>query len=230
MRTIGLIGGMAWPSTLEYYRIINEQVGNRLGRNHSGKIVLISVDFQEVEKLQYAENWTGLDNVLSEIAVKVEKAGADAILICSNTMHSSFKVIQSKTGVPVLHIANAVGDILNKDGIIKAGLLGTRFLIESGLYSEILFEKFGIESILPDDDDKKTVNDIIYNELVKGIVNQDSRDTYLEIIKKLEDQGAEAIILGCTEIPLLISSDHVSLPVYNTTEIHANYAVDFMLE
>jgi len=230
MKTIGLLGGMAWPSTLEYYRIINEEVGKRIGQNHSGKIIIFSVDFQEIEELQFEENWPEIDNILSNIAVKLDIAGADALIICSNTVHLSFVAIQARISIPVLHIADAVGNMLKRDGITKTGLLGTRFLVESGLYNNILTDKYGIEVITSEKEDLETVNDIIYSELVKGIIKPESRAIFTRIISKLENQGANAVILGCTEIPLLISPADLSMPSYNTTELHARYAVDYMLK
>ena len=229
MKTLGLIGGLSWPSTISYYRLINEGVNKKLGRHHAGKLIVYSLDFEEIETLQYMGDWQSLNIIMLTTARRLEKAGADAIIICSNTMHACYQHIQSHIHTPVLHIANAVGKKMVEKNIEKAGLLGTGFLMESDLYTGILSEKYHIEIIKPDPGDMKIVNDIIYNELVKEIINPDSRNEYIRIINKLSESGIKGIILGCTEIPLLISGDDVNVPVLNTTELHASYAVDYML-
>lgn len=224
-KTIGLLGGMSWESTASYYREINEGIKTRLGGLHSAKICLVSVDFEEIEKLQHAGDWDGTAVILAEAAMAVERGGADFLLICTNTMHKVAPQIEQKISIPILHIADATAQRLQSDGIKKVGLLGTRFTMEQEFYKDRLTEKFGIEVIVPEKPERDVVHDVIYDELCLGTVRDESRASYLEIIDSLTQQGAEAVILGCTEIALLVQQRHTTAPLYDTTAIHAEQAV-----
>ncbi|AMG01067.1 aspartate/glutamate racemase family protein [Vibrio harveyi] len=230
MKTIGLIGGMSWESTANYYQIINREVKARLGGLHSGKVCLYSVDFAEIETLQHQGRWDDTAIILAQAAKSVEAGGADFILICTNTMHKVADQIQQAVNVPLVHIADATAEQLVVDGIKKVGLLGTRFTMEQGFYKQRLIDKFGVDVVVPSSDDQTIVHDVIYNELCKGEVHDDSRQHYLTIIEKLVEQGAEAVILGCTEIAMLVESQHTDVKLYDTTEIHAKAAVEKALD
>ncbi|KUI97571.1 aspartate/glutamate racemase family protein [Vibrio sp. MEBiC08052] len=225
MKTIGLLGGMSWESTLSYYKAINESVQNKLGGLHSAKISLYSVDFDEIEKLQHQGKWDETAKILSDSAKSVESGGADFLLICTNTMHKVAPQIESSISIPILHIADATAEQLLADGIQKVGLLGTRFTMEQDFYKNRLTEKFGIEVIVPNSDQQTVIHDIIYQELCLGVIRDDSRAQYLDIIQSLSAQGAEAVILGCTEIALLVKQEHTDVTLYDTTAIHAEAAV-----
>ncbi len=229
MKTIGLLGGMSWESTVSYYQAINQGVKARLGGLHSAKICLYSVDFDEIEKLQRLGNWQQTAVMLSQAAQSVEKGGADVILICTNTMHKVADEVQSNISVPLLHIADATAEKLLADGFTKVGLLGTRFTMEQNFYKGRLTEEYGMGVVVPNEDDQTIVHDVIYNELCLGIINKGSKKRYLEIVDKLHQQGAQAVILGCTEIALLIQQKDTEIPLYDTTEIHANAAVEWAL-
>ncbi|EKO3844366.1 aspartate/glutamate racemase family protein [Vibrio harveyi] len=230
MKTIGLIGGMSWESTANYYQIINREVKARLGGLHSGKVCLYSVDFAEIETLQHQGRWDDTAIILAQAAKSVEAGGADFILICTNTMHKVADQIQQAVNVPLVHIADATAEQLVVDGIKKVGLLGTRFTMEQDFYKQRLIDKFGVDVVVPSSDDQTIVHDVIYNELCKGEVHDDSRQHYLTIIEKLVEQGAEAVILGCTEIAMLVESQHTDIKLYDTTEIHAKAAVEKALD
>ncbi|EKO3815819.1 TPA: aspartate/glutamate racemase family protein [Vibrio harveyi] len=230
MKTIGLIGGMSWESTANYYQIINREVKARLGGLHSGKVCLYSVDFAEIETLQHQDRWDDTAIILAQAAKSVEAGGADFILICTNTMHKVADQIQQAVNVPLVHIADATAEQLVMDGIKKVGLLGTRFTMEQDFYKQRLIDKFGVDVVVPSSDDQAIVHDVIYNELCKGEVHDDSRQHYLTIIEKLVEQGAEAVILGCTEIAMLVESQHTDVKLYDTTEIHAKAAVEKALD
>ncbi|MCG7517656.1 aspartate/glutamate racemase family protein [Vibrio sp. MMH1-50] len=230
MKTIGLIGGMSWESTANYYQIINREVKARLGGLHSGKVCLYSVDFAEIETLQHQGRWDDTAIILAQAAKSVEAGGADFILICTNTMHKVAGQIQQAVNVPLVHIADATAEQLVVDGIKKVGLLGTRFTMEQDFYKQRLIDKFGVDVVVPSSDDQTIVHDVIYNELCKGEVRDDSRQHYLTIIEKLVEQGAEAVILGCTEIAMLVESQHTDVKLYDTTEIHAKAAVEKALD
>ncbi|AWB01458.1 aspartate/glutamate racemase family protein [Vibrio harveyi] len=230
MKTIGLIGGMSWESTANYYQIINREVKARLGGLHSGKVCLYSVDFAEIETLQHQGRWDDTAIILAQAAKSVEAGGADFILICTNTMHKVADQIQQAVNVPLVHIADATAEQLVMDGIKKVGLLGTRFTMEQDFYKQRLIDKFGVDVVVPSSDDQTIVHDVIYNELCKGEVRDDSRQHYLTIIEKLVEQGAEAVILGCTEIAMLVESQHTDVKLYDTTEIHAKAAVEKALD
>lgn len=229
MKTIGLIGGMSWESTVTYYRVINEEIKKRLGGFHSGKILLYSVDFDEIEKCQMSGEWEKSGEILADAAKRLEKAGADFIVICTNTMHKVFGQVQAAVKIPVLHIAETTAEIMKKDKITKTGLLGTKFTMEQDFYKSVLAEN-GIEAVVPDEDGRKTVNDVVYNELCMGQIKESSKKQFLEIIEKLRDQGAQAVILGCTEIGLLVEQKDVDIPVYDTALIHAEVAAEKSLK
>ena len=229
MKTIGLIGGMSWESSLEYYRIVNETVKEKLGGLHSCKCLMYSVDFGVIEALQHQNKWDELTKLMIEAAQNLKHGGADFIVICTNTMHKMAPEIEHATGLNVLHIADVTGAAISKDQIQKVGLLGTRFTMEGDFYKKRLKDNYDIEVIIPEDADRQIIHDIIYNELCLGLIKDDSRQKYINIINKLCANGAEGIILGCTEIPLLIKQSDVLIPVYDTTKIHAESAVDFAL-
>lgn len=229
MKTIGMIGGMSWESTASYYKALNEGVKDRLGGLHSAKICLYSVDFDEIEKLQHQGKWSETASILSQAAKSVERGGADFLMICTNTMHKVVPEIESQILIPILHIADATAESLIRDGIKKVGLLGTRFTMEQDFYKGRITEKFGIEVVVPSTDEQTVVHDIIYQELCLGQINADSRDSYLKIIANLYAQGAQAMILGCTEIALLVKQSDTTVPLYDTTEIHAAHGVEWAL-
>ncbi|WP_299789420.1 aspartate/glutamate racemase family protein [uncultured Shewanella sp.] len=229
MKTIGMIGGMSWESTLSYYKAVNEGVKCRLGGLHSAKVVLNSVDFAEIERLQHLGEWGKTADILSDAAVSVEAAGADFFMICTNTMHKVADEITARVSIPLLHIADATAEQLVSDGVKKVGLLGTQFTMEQEFYRGRLTDKFGIEVVIPDSEQRACVHQIIYEELCQGQVNTTSREAYLAIIHDLQAQGAEAVILGCTEIALLVSQQDTKVPLYDTTEIHAKAAVQLAL-
>lgn len=225
MKTIGLLGGMSWESTANYYKEINEGVKRKLGGLHSAKVCLYSVNFDEIEKLQHLGRWDETASILSSAAQSVEAAGADFLLICTNTMHKVADQIEASINIPLVHIADATAQQLVSDGIKCVGLLGTRFTMEQGFYKNRVTDKYGIEVMVPSEDDQTIVHDIIYGELCLGTVTDDSRNRYLQIIEKLYSNGAEAIILGCTEIAMLVKQHQTDVPLYDTTEIHAKQAI-----
>tara|TARA_R110002096_G_C14659854_1_gene727549 strand:+ start:125 stop:814 length:690 start_codon:yes stop_codon:yes gene_type:complete len=228
MKTIGLIGGMSWKSTQTYYRLINQKVRKQLGGLHSARIILCSVDFAEIETLQHKGDWDETAKILISAAQSVKAGGADFLLICTNTMHIVAPQIEQACATPLLHIADATANALIKDGITSVGLLGTRFTMEQTFYRERLEEQ-GINVIIPDDSERDAVHIIIYEELCQGIINPDSKTAYLEIVDSLAARGAKAVILGCTEIGLLIQASDTRVALYDTTEIHAAQAVEFAL-
>ncbi|MEX3073045.1 aspartate/glutamate racemase family protein [Vibrio alginolyticus] len=230
MKTIGMVGGMSWESTASYYKALNEGVKSQLGGLHSAKICLYSVDFDEIEKLQHQGKWSETALILTEAAKSVERGGADFLMICTNTMHKVVPEIESQISIPILHIADATAKSLVRDGVTKVGLLGTRFTMEQDFYKGRITEKFGIEVIVPDADEQTIVHDIIYQELCLGQINSDSRERYLKIIANIQAQGAQAVILGCTEIALLVKQSDTTVPLYDTTEIHAAHGVDWALD
>ncbi len=227
MKTIGLLGGMSWESTLGYYRTINEGVKNTLGGLHSAKIVMYSVDFEPIEKLQHAGDWQGTARILVEAAQSIESAGADFLLICTNTMHKVAPEIEKVIQIPLLHIADATAETLVQEGIKTVGLLGTAFTMEQDFYKGRLSDKYGLEVLVPDKEDRQIVHKVIYNELCLGKIQTDSKAEYIRIIKLLEDQGAEAVILGCTEISMLVSQADTNVRLLDTTTIHAEKAVKY---
>ena len=230
MKTIGMLGGMSWESTAIYYREINEGIKIKTGSLQSAKIILNSVDFQEIERLQRSENWAETANILKGAAKSVERAGADFLIICTNTMHIVAPEIIEHLSIPVLHIADATGEKLVKEGIRNVGLLGTNFTMEKPFYKDHLLEKYGIETVVPSKEDRALIHKIIYEELCCGIIHQSSQDCYFQVIEKLKGIGAEGIILGCTEIGMLVSAESTISRMYDTTKIHAERAVNFALE
>jgi len=229
MKTIGLIGGMSWESTLEYYRIINETIKKKLGGSHSAKILLYSFDFEEIEYLQHKGDWRKLSEIMIDVAWVLKNGGADFLVICTNTMHKLADDIVSRIDIPLLHIVDVVAEKILDMGLRKVGLLGTRFTMEEGFYADRL-RKFGIDIIIPTRDERKVVHNTIYTELVKGIINSASRERFKKIIEGLKSKGAQGIILGCTEIPLLIKQENVDIPVFDTTEMHAVSAAEKALK
>lgn len=229
MKTIGLIGGMSWESSQEYYRIINREVRARLGGTHSAKSLMWSMDFAEIEQLQHQGKWDELTKLMIEAAHNLEKGGADFILICTNTMHKMAADIERATSIPLVHIADPTAEKIKATGLSKVGLLGTAFTMEQDFYKGRLAAKYGLEVLTPDEADRKTVHDIIYQELVVGDVRDVSREKYRAVIQRLVERGAEAIILGCTEIMLLIGQQDSPVPVFDTTQLHAEAAVDWAL-
>ena len=229
MNTIGLLGGMSWESTLSYYKAINEGVKKRLGGLHSAQIALYSVDFDPIEKLQHEGNWDGTAEILTEAAQRVEAAGADFLLICTNTMHKVAPQIQSGINIPLIHIADATAETLVSRGIQKVGLLGTAFTMEQDFYKGRLTDKYGLDVIVPDANDRSFIHRVIYEELCLGTVTAEAKDGYLLVIDRLAAEGAEAVILGCTEIGLLVKQEDTEVDLFDTTEIHAQAAVNACL-
>lgn len=228
-KIIGLIGGMSWESSAEYYRIINELVRERLGGLRSAQCLMWSFDFAEIEALQSAGRWDDATQEMIKAAQRLERGGADFVVICTNTMHRMADDVQDVINIPLLHIADPTAERMKKAGLSKVGLLGTAFTMEQDFYKGRLINKHGFDVLVPDDEDRKIVHQIIYDELVQGIVNENSRQAYREIIDRLVARGAQAIILGCTEIMLLIKQSDSPVPVYDTTAIHAEAAVEHSL-
>ena len=225
MKTIGLIGGMSWESSLEYYRIMNEKVKVELGGFHSAKLILYSVDFAEIYKLQHQDRWDDLTTIMTEAAKSLQRAGAEIIMIGTNTMHKMADDIEKSIDLPLVHIADATAEVIKGKGLTKTGLLGTKFTMEQDFYKNRLIEKHGLDVIVPDASDRNIVHDIIYHDLCLGEINKSAKKSFLKIIDKLIISGAESIILGCTEIPLMIKQEDVRVPVLDTTRIHAEKAV-----
>ncbi|CAH8712208.1 aspartate/glutamate racemase family protein [Paenibacillus thiaminolyticus] len=229
MKTIGLIGGMSWESTVEYYRIINEEVKNRLGGLHSAKCLIYSIDFEEIERYQAEEKWEQAGTLLGEVAHSLEIAGADFIVICTNTMHKVLEHIEEKIDIPILHIADATATQIQKSNIGTIGLLGTKYTMEQEFYKSRL-ESNGIKVLIPDPAEREMVHKVIYEELCVGNIRQSSREYYKQVIKRLVDDGAEGIVLGCTEIGLLVKAEDSEVPLFNTTVIHAVESVNIALQ
>ena len=230
MKTIGLIGGMSWESSIEYYRIINETVREKLGGLHSAKSVMVSVDFAEIEVLQHRGNWDVATQLLITSARQVEDAGADFILICTNTMHKMAEAIEENISIPLLHIADATAERIKSDGWDTIGLLGTNFTMEEDFYKGRLEKKFGINVLVPNEKERAVVHKVIYDELVLGKINPASKALYEDIMAHLVSKGAQGIILGCTEIGLLVGDGDCTVPLFDTTRIHAVAAVEKALE
>lgn len=230
MKTIGLLGGMSWESTIPYYRQINQHIKQQLGGLHSAKIILYSVDFADIEALQRSGDWDKAGELLAEAAVKLQSAGADCLVLCTNTMHKVAAVIETAVTIPLLHIADATAEAIQLAGLNKVALLGTRFTMEQDFYKKRLTESYGLEVLVPDEESRALVHQVIYQELCLGVVKPDSRLQYQQIMADLVVQGAEAIILGCTEIALLVSAEDCAVPLFDTTFLHAQKAADFALE
>ncbi len=229
MKTIGLLGGMSWESTVGYYRAINAGVKNRLGGLHSAKIAMYSVDFEPIEKLQHAGDWKGTARILCEAARSVESAGADFLLICTNTMHKVAPEIEKSIKIPLLHIADATAEVLVNEGIKTVGLLGTAFTMEQDFYKGRLNENYGLNVLVPENEDRQVVHNIIYQELCLGKTESNSKTEYLRIIDSLANRGAEVVILGCTEIGMLVNQDDTKVRLLDTTAIHAEKAVEYAI-
>ncbi|EEM48018.1 aspartate/glutamate racemase family protein [Bacillus cereus] len=229
MKTIGLIGGMSWESTSEYYRIINEEIKERLGGLHSAKCLINSVDFEEIERCQSSGDWDGAGEILGNAAYSLQKGGADFIIICTNTMHKVVEKIKEKIDIPVLHIADATAKEIKRKDIQKVGLLGTKYTMEQDFYNSRI-EEHDIKVIVPSGTNREKVNEVIYTELCLGKIVVQSREYYKRAIEELVQEGAQGIILGCTEIGLLIKQENVSVPIFDTTHIHAIEAVKVALD
>lgn len=229
MRTLGLLGGMSWESTLPYYRLLNERVRERLGGLHSAKLLLYSVDFAEIEALQHRGEWNAAGELLADAASRLQQAGADALVICTNTMHRVAGQIEAATTVPLLHIADATAQRIHEAGLQRVGLLGTRFTMEQAFYRERL-ERSGLGVIVPDAPERERIHAIIYDELCRGVIREESRAFYRQVIDGLVGQGAQGVILGCTEIALLVGDDDATVPLFDTARIHAEAAADWALD
>jgi len=229
MKTIGLLGGMSWESTIGYYRTINEGIKKSLGGLHSAKIAIYSVDFEPIEKLQHKGDWEATARVLTEAAINIQSAGADFLLICTNTMHKVAPQIEKSIDIPLLHIADATADVLIKNNIKTVGLLGTAFTMEQEFYKGRLIEKYGFDVRVPNKEDREIVHKVIYQELCLGEIKPTSKKEYLRVIDSLASQGAEAVILGCTEIGMLVSQCDTKVKLLDTTVIHAEKAVEYAI-
>lgn len=230
MKTIGMIGGMSWESSLEYYRLMNQEVRMRLGGSHSVDCLLYSFDFQKIEELQHQGDWEELTREMVKQGMNLKQGGAEFLVICTNTMHKMAPDLERETGLRVLHIADATGKEIKRRGLSKVLLLGTKFTMEGEFYRAVLKENHGIDVVIPGDEDREIVHRVIYQELVKGKIWDKSRVEYARIIEESKGAGAEGVVLGCTEIPLLIHQEDVSIPVFDTTAIHSIAAVDWALE
>ena len=230
MKTIGLIGGMSWESTVPYYRHINELVKQRLGGLHSARIVLFSVDFHDIERLQHAGQWDEAGACLADAACSLETAGADLLILCTNTMHKVANAIENAVKIPLLHIADPTAEAVKRAGLRTVGLLGTRFTMEQDFYRGRLESQHGLQVLVPGEADREVVHSVIYNELCLGVVRESSREAFREIIARLVARGAQGIILGCTEIAMLVSPADAPVQVFDTAVIHASSAVEFALQ
>jgi aspartate racemase len=230
MKMIGLIGGMSWESSIEYYKIINETVRAKIGGLHSAKCIMVSVDFAEIEPLQHQGRWDKATQILIAAAKSVEAGGAEFLIFCTNTMHKVADEVQKQLHIPILHIADATGQTIKKEGLKKVGLLGTRFTMEEDFYKGRLSQKHNLEILIPDEEDREVVHRIIYDELCMGETKLSSKTKYTDIIDRLAKKGAEGIILGCTEIGLLVKKGDTRVPLFDTTKIHAIAAVKYALE
>jgi aspartate racemase len=228
-KTIGLIGGMSWESSAEYYRIVNQEMQKRLGGVHSARSLMWSVDFGEIEQLQHAGDWDGLAEEMKDAAIRLERGGADFVVLCTNTMHRLADAVISAVEIPLLHIADPTAQRIKAAGLNRVGLLGTAFTMEQDFYKGRLREHYGLDVMVPEPEDRRVVHEIIYRELVIGEIRPESRGVYRSIMARLIERGAQAIILGCTEIMLLVSDEDSAVPLYDTTTIHAVAAVDFAL-
>ena len=230
MKTIGLLGGMSWESSLEYYSLLNQLVRQRLGGMHSARCILFSLDFAEIEELQMRDEWGKATEILIEAAQGLENAGAEGLLICTNTMHKLADQVQANISIPLLHIADGTARAIQDKGLQTVGLLGTRFTMEEAFYRGRLKDQYNLQVLIPAAKDRQIVHDVIYDELVQGVIKPASRQAYLGIIERLVVQGAQGIILGCTEIGLLVTEQDSSIPLFDTAAIHAEAAAELALE
>jgi aspartate racemase len=228
MKTIGMIGGTGWPSTLEYYRIINKEINASLGGTSSAKIILFSFNYAEIDRLNKLEDHGAIFNLVLESTLKLSSVGVDCLLICANTMHRYSDKLEEKVGLPIIHIADATASEIKKQSLTKIGLLGTKWTMEMDFYTKRL-NSFGIETIIPDKQNRDFIHSAIMNELIKENFKKETKESFINIISELRQNGAEGIVLGCTEIPLLIKQQDAPLPLFNTLQIHAKAAVDFAL-
>jgi aspartate racemase len=229
MKTIGLIGGMSWESTVPYYRLINETAKQRLGGLHSAKAIIYSVDFHEIERLQHSGDWDAAGMLLADAARSLESAGADFLVLCTNTMHKVAPAIEAAVRIPLFHIADPTAEEIRRAGFSKVGLLGTRFTMEQAFYRDRLRERHGLDVLVPDQEDRDIVHRVIYDELCLGTIRPESRAEFRRIITGLVERGAQAVILGCTEISLLVGQQDSAVPLFDTTSIHARKAAEFAL-
>jgi aspartate racemase len=229
MKTIGLIGGMSWESTAHYYAYLNRGAQQRLGGRHSAKLLLYSIDFDELANLQHADRWEEATQLIVEAGKRLEAAGADCVLICANTMHISAPQLQQTVKIPLLHVVDVTGTALRKSGARRIGLLGTAFTMEMPFYKDRLREKFGLDVLVPEASDRAIAHRIIFDELVRGIISPQSKEAYRTIIQRLVDRGAEAIILGCTELMMIVESTDSAVPLFDTTTLHCEAALDFAI-
>jgi aspartate racemase len=230
LKTIGLIGGMSWESSQLYYRLINQAVNQRLGGLHSAKLIMYSVDFAPIENLQHSGDWEAAAAIMIDAARRLEAGGADFLLIATNTMHNVAEAVTAAVEIPLLHIADATGEVLRQGGVGRIGLLGTAFTMELDFYRGRLEQIYGIDVVVPELHDRQMVHDIIYQELCQGVVEPESREVYLAIIDRMREQGIEGVILGCTEICMLLQQQHTDIKLYDTTAIHAQQAVELALQ
>ena len=230
MKLLGLIGGMSWENTIEYYRILNEMINSKLGGWNSAKIMMYSVNFDEIILLQNNDDWDNILDIFIEICITLEKANCSAIFICSNTMHKIADHVQEKIKIPIINVIDETAKIIKKRKLKTVGLLGTRFTMEGGFYIEKLSKKYNLNPIIPEESNRKYIHNVIYNQFAKGIFLEETKKKVLDIIKNLKKRGAEGIILGCTELPLLIKQKDVDIPLFDTLKIHIKAAVDFCLE
>lgn len=230
MKRLGLIGGMSWESTAEYYRIINQAVNHKLGGSHSCDCYVYSFDFAGIEKLQHEGEWDKMALMLTEAAVSLEQAGSEIILLCTNTMHLLSGPIEKRINIPFLHIVDVVGEEIKKRKMHKVGLLGTKFTMEKEFYKERLHHSFGVEVIIPKLEERDFIHEVVYHELVQGQIGKESHEQFVAIINRLAASGAEGVILGCTEIPLIVKQEDCSIPLFDTTYLHAMAAVKMALD
>jgi aspartate racemase len=229
MKCIGLIGGLSWESTIVYYKMINELVRDQLGGLHSADCLVYSFDFAEIEALQVSGRWDEATERMISVAQRLERGGADFLLICSNTMHKMAEQVQASVSIPLLHLADTTAERITARGLTKIGLLGTRFTMEEDFYKGRLINKYGLDVIVPDGQERQIVNSVIYDELCQGVIKPESKQHYITIMNRLVERGAQAIILGCTEITLLVAQPDATVPLFDTTAIHAEVAVEYAL-
>lgn len=229
MKTIGLIGGMSWESSKLYYEFLNTKAKEMLGGSHSAKCMMVSVDFADIERLTFKGDWEAIGELMKQAAQQLERAGADIILLCTNTIHLVSHYISDHVSIPFMHIATTTGESIKSFDLKKVALLGTKFTMEKEFYTDTLVNDFGLEILIPDTHDRQVVHDIIYNELVKGQFTNSSKRKIIAIIKELQSRGAKGVILGCTELPILISASDVDVPIFDTGKIHAHQAVEWSI-
>lgn len=230
MKTIGLIGGMSWESSKLYYEFLNTKAKELLGGSHSARCIMVSVDFAEIERLTFKGDWKAIGELMKDAAQQLESAGAELILLCTNTIHLVSHYISENVSIPFLHIASTTGESIKKSGLEKVALLGTKFTMEKDFYTKTLMNDFGLEILIPHVSERQIVHDIIYNELVKGQFTNTSKQKVVEIIKELQNQGAQGVILGCTELPILISASDIDIPIFDTGKIHAHTAIEWSVK